>query len=66
MAPGLGLASVRADKTSEEDSFGLVAFCLIDLLSLFGFRYVLFSFWGKRHVSSYPGFSFRYCHALRI
>jgi len=29
MALGLGLASVRADKTSEEDSFGLVALCLI-------------------------------------
>ncbi|HHW12594.1 MAG: DUF1538 domain-containing protein [Firmicutes bacterium] len=29
MALGLGLASVRGDKTSEEDSFGLVAFCLI-------------------------------------
>lgn len=29
MALGLGLAAVRGDKTSEEDSFGLVAFCLI-------------------------------------
>lgn len=29
MALGLGLASVRGDKTTEEDSFGLVAFCLI-------------------------------------
>lgn len=29
MALGLGLASVRGDKTSEEDSFGLVASCLI-------------------------------------
>ncbi|HHU23435.1 MAG TPA: DUF1538 domain-containing protein [Clostridiales bacterium] len=29
MALGLGLASVRADKTSEEDSFGLVSLCLI-------------------------------------
>lgn len=29
MALGLGLASVRADKTSEEDSFGLVALSLI-------------------------------------
>ena len=29
MALGLGLASVRADKTSEEDNFGLVALCLI-------------------------------------
>lgn len=28
MALGLGLASVRGDKTTEEDSFGLVAFCL--------------------------------------
>lgn len=29
MALGIGLASVRGDKTSEEDSFGLVAFCLL-------------------------------------
>ncbi|HHU90305.1 MAG TPA: DUF1538 domain-containing protein [Clostridiaceae bacterium] len=29
MALGLGLASIRADKTSEEDSFGLVSLCLI-------------------------------------
>lgn len=29
MALGLGLASVRGDKTSEEDSFGLIALCLI-------------------------------------
>jgi hypothetical protein len=29
MALGLGLASVRADKTSEEDSFGLISLCLI-------------------------------------
>lgn len=29
MALGLGLASVRGDKTTEEDSFGLVALCLI-------------------------------------
>ena len=29
MALGLGLASMRADKTSEEDNFGLVALCLI-------------------------------------
>ena len=29
MALGLGLASVRGDKTTEEDSFGLVAFCLV-------------------------------------
>jgi hypothetical protein len=29
MALGLGLASIRADKTSEEDNFGLVALCLI-------------------------------------
>jgi len=29
MALGIGLASVRGDKTSEEDSFGLVALCLI-------------------------------------
>lgn len=29
MALGLGLASVRADKTSEEDNFGLVSLCLI-------------------------------------
>ncbi len=29
MALGLGLASVRGDKTTEEDSFGLVAFCLL-------------------------------------
>lgn len=28
MALGIGLAAVRGDKTSEEDSFGLVAFCL--------------------------------------
>jgi hypothetical protein len=29
MALGLGLASVRADKTSEEDNFGLTSLCLI-------------------------------------
>ena len=29
MALGLGLASVRGDKTSEEDSFGLISLCLI-------------------------------------
>lgn len=29
MALGLGLASVRADKTSEEDNFGLISLCLI-------------------------------------
>lgn len=29
MALGLGLASIRADKTSEEDNFGLVSLCLI-------------------------------------
>jgi hypothetical protein len=29
MALGLGLASIRADKTSEEDSFGLISLCLI-------------------------------------
>ena len=29
MALGFGLASVRVDKTTEEDSFGLVALCLI-------------------------------------
>ena len=29
MSLGLGLASVRADKTSEEDDFGLVSLCLI-------------------------------------
>lgn len=29
MALGLGLASVRGDKTTEEDSFGLIALCLI-------------------------------------
>ena len=29
MALGLGLALVRGDKTSEEDSFGLISFCLI-------------------------------------
>jgi len=29
MALGLGLASIRADKTSEEDNLGLVALCLI-------------------------------------
>jgi len=29
MALGLGLASVRGDKTTEEDSFGLVSLCLI-------------------------------------
>jgi hypothetical protein len=29
MALGLGLASIRADKTSEEDNFGLIALCLI-------------------------------------
>lgn len=28
MALGVGLASIRGDKTSEEDTFGLVAFCL--------------------------------------
>ena len=29
MALGLGLASIRGDKTAEEDSFGLVSLCLI-------------------------------------
>ncbi len=29
MALGLGLASIRGDKTTEEDSFGLVSLCLI-------------------------------------
>ncbi len=29
MALGLGLASVRGDKTTEEDSFGLISLCLI-------------------------------------
>lgn len=29
MALGLGLAAVRGDKTTEEDSFGLVSFCLV-------------------------------------
>ena len=29
MALGLGLAGVRGDKTSEEDSFGLVSLCLV-------------------------------------
>lgn len=29
MALGLGLAAVRGDKTTEEDSFGLISFCLI-------------------------------------
>jgi hypothetical protein len=29
MALGLGLASIRADKTSEEDNFGLISLCLI-------------------------------------
>ena len=29
MALGLGLAAIRGDKTSEEDSFGLISLCLI-------------------------------------
>ncbi|MGI6731654.1 MAG: DUF1538 domain-containing protein [Anaerovoracaceae bacterium] len=29
MALGLGLASIRGDKTTEEDSFGLVSLCLV-------------------------------------
>ncbi|NMB32904.1 MAG: DUF1538 domain-containing protein [Clostridium sp.] len=29
MALGLGLASIRGDKTTEEDSFGLISLCLI-------------------------------------
>ena len=29
MALGLGLASIRGDKTTEEDSFGLVSICLV-------------------------------------